>query len=105
MSSERVLTVTWIVEEVRVVVQHGYNVLKVHEFYEYEVTQNDPKNGEGGHFVQYIETFLKMKAEATGSPVWVQGPDDEDRYSQRFRESEGIEHDKNLIQKNAVKGG
>ena len=67
--------------------------------------RGDPKTGEGGHFVQYIEKFFKLNAEATGSPVWVQGPDDEDRYSQQFRESEGIEHDKNLIQKNAVKGG
>ena len=72
--------------------------------YEYEVTQYDPKTG-GGHFVQYIDKFLKLKAEARGYPGWVQGPEDEDRYVQYFRESEGFELDKNKIQENAVKRG
>jgi hypothetical protein len=65
-SSERALTATWVVEEVRVAVQRDYRVIKIHEIYEYEVTQYDPKTGEGGHFVQYINTFLKLKAEANG---------------------------------------
>jgi len=103
--SERALTATWIVVEVRVAVQHGYTVLKIHEFYEYGVTRYDPKTGEGGHFVRYIDTFLKLKAEASGYPGWVQGQEDEDRYVQFFRDSEGIEINKNMIQKNAAKRG
>jgi len=35
----------------------------------------------------------------------VRGPEDEDRYVQFFRDSEGIELDKNMIQKNAAKRG
>jgi hypothetical protein len=101
---ERALTTTWVVDEVRVAVQNGYNVLTIHEFYEYEVTQYDPKTGEGGHFVQYIDAFLKLKAKASGYPGWVQGPEEEERYFQYFRESEGIELDKTFIQKNAAKG-
>jgi len=58
---------------------HGYTVLKIHEFYEYKVTQYDPKTGEGGHFVHYIDQFLKLKLEANGYPGWVQGFDDQDR--------------------------
>jgi hypothetical protein len=73
---ERALTATWVVDEVRSAVQHGYNVSKIHEFYEYEVTQYDPKTVEGGHFVQYIDTFLKLKAEASGYPGWLQGIED-----------------------------
>jgi hypothetical protein len=65
--SERALTATWVVDEVRVAVEHGYRVLKIDEFYEYEVTQYDPKTG-GGYFVRYINTFLKLKAEASGHP-------------------------------------
>jgi hypothetical protein len=95
----------WVVDEVRVAVQHGYNVLKIHEFYDYEVTQYDPKTGGGGHFVQYIDTFLKVKAEASSYPGWVQGTEDENRYVKYIRESEGIELDKALIQKNAAKRG
>jgi hypothetical protein len=85
--SERALTATWVVDEVRVAVEHGYLVLKIHEFYEYEITQYDQKRGEGGHFVQYIDTFLKLKAEVSGYPKWVQGPKDEDKYVRCFRES------------------
>jgi len=87
------LTATWVVDEVRVAVERGYLVLKIHEFYEYEVTQYNPKPDEGGHFVQYIDTFLKLKAEASGYPGWVQSPEDEDKYAQSLRESEGFELD------------
>ena len=53
--------------------------------YEYAVTQYDAATGEGGLFVEYIETFLKLKAEVSGYPSWVLTPDDEDRYIEEFR--------------------
>jgi len=93
------------VDEVRVAAEHGYGVLKIREFYEYEITQYDPKSSEEGHFVQYIDTFLKLKTEVSGYPGWVQGPEDEEAYVWSFREIEGIELDKTLIQKNAAKRG
>ena len=65
---ERALNTTWVVDELRVAVEHGHTVLKIHEFYKYEITQYDPKTGEGGHFIRYIDTFLKLKAEARGFP-------------------------------------
>jgi len=77
--SERVMTANWIVDEVRLAVKRGYLVLKIHEFYENEVTQYQTKTGERRHFVKYIDTFLKLKAEASGYPSWVQGSEDEDR--------------------------
>jgi hypothetical protein len=40
--------------------------------------------------VDYINTFLKLKEEASGYPSWVQSPKDEERYIHSFRESEGI---------------
>ena len=55
--------------------------------------------------MQYIDTFLKLKAEASGYPGWVRELEDEDRYVQFFRNSEGIELDKNIIKKNAAKRG
>jgi hypothetical protein len=36
--AERALTTTWFVDEMRVAVRCGYHVLKIHEFYEYEVS-------------------------------------------------------------------
>ena len=43
---------------------------------EYEVTQYDVATGEGGLFVEYINKFLKLKAEASGYPNWVRTPAD-----------------------------
>jgi len=50
-------------------------------------------------------TLLKLMAGASGYPGWVQGTEDEERHVQYFRENEGIEHDKALIQKKAAKRG
>ena len=48
--------------------QKGYKLVEVHEIYEYQVTQYNPQTGDGGLFTQYINTFLKLKAEASGYP-------------------------------------
>jgi hypothetical protein len=61
-------------------VNKGYKILEIQEIFEYVVTQYDPETGEGGLFVVYINTFLKLKAEASEYPSWVRTPDDEDRY-------------------------
>jgi len=52
--------------------------------YEYQVTQYNLETGEGGLFVEYINTFLKLKAEASGYPEWVKNPEDEERYFKSF---------------------
>jgi hypothetical protein len=78
--AERCLQGTWVIDEVRLAVGKGYKFLQIQEVYEYDVTQYDPATGEGGIFVEYINTFLKLKAEASGYPSWVHTPDDEDRY-------------------------
>jgi hypothetical protein len=53
--------------------------------------------------VDYINTFLKLKAEASGYSSWVRTPDDEDRYIQLFWESEGIRLNKDSINHNTGK--
>jgi len=72
-------------------------VLEIHEVYEYAVTQYDTASGEGGLFVEYINTFLKLKAEASGFPSWVRSPSDEERYIEEFRQSEGITLNKDSL--------
>jgi len=54
-------------------------------------------------FVEYIDMFLKLKAEASGYPSWVRTPADEDRYIEEFRQNEGILLDKDAIRHNASK--
>ena len=68
--------------------------MEVHEVYEYRVTQYDPQTGNGGLCAQYIETSLKLKAEANGYPSWVQIPAKENRYINDFADSEGVQLDK-----------
>jgi hypothetical protein len=72
--AERALTGTWIMDEVRVAVQKGYRALQVYEFYETGPHITIPKWGRLS--VEYINTFFKLKAEASGYPAWVRTPDD-----------------------------
>jgi len=67
--AERAITGTWVLDELRLALTKGYKVLEIHEVYEYAVTQYDT-SAEGGLFVDYINTFLKLKAEASGYPSW-----------------------------------
>jgi hypothetical protein len=92
-------------DEIRLAVQKGYRLVKVYEVYEYQVTRYDPQTREGGLFAQYIDTFLKLKAEASGFPDWVQNADDEDRYVRDFNTSEGVALDKEAIRPNPAKRG
>jgi hypothetical protein len=65
---ERAVVGTWVLDEVRLAAQKGYQITKAHEVYGYNVTQYDPQTGEGGRFAQSIDTFLKLKTEAGGHP-------------------------------------
>ena len=75
----------------------------MHEECEYNVTQYDPQKGNEGLFTQYIDTFLKLTAEASGIPSWAQSPADEYRYFGDFVDSEGIQLDKEAIGYNPAK--
>ena len=103
--AERAISGTWVADELRLAVTKGYKILQVHEVYEYNITQYDRASDEGGLFVEYINTFLKLKAEASGYPSWVRTPADEDRYVEEFSQSEGIVLDKEAISFNAAKRG
>jgi hypothetical protein len=60
---ERAILDTLLVDEVRIALEKVYQVLQVHEMYEYQVTQYDKQTGQGRLFVQYINTFLKLLRE------------------------------------------
>jgi hypothetical protein len=86
-------------------VERGYRIIRLYEFYEYQVTRYVQASGDGGHFAGYIDTFLKLKAEASGYPGWVRNPEDQGNYVEQFRVSEGIDLDKSAIRKKAAKRG
>jgi hypothetical protein len=86
-------------------VEKGYRILEIYEVYINRVTRYDPQTGEGGLFAVYINTFLKLKAEASGYPGWVLGPEDEERYVESFWQSEGIRLDRGATVANAAGRG
>ena len=71
---DRGLCGTWVLAEIRLAIQKIYKVIDISEDYEYQVTQYDPRTCDGGVFVDYINTFLKIEAEASGYPSWVRIP-------------------------------
>jgi len=86
-------------------VQKSYEIIEIFEVYEYAVTQYDPQTGQGGLFVEYVDTFLKLKTEASGYQDWVLTPVEDDRYISYFQTSEGIRLDIEAIRPNAAKRG
>ena len=104
-SAQSSLTSTWILDEIRLGIQKGYKVLDILEVYEYEVTKYDTRTREWGLFPSYINTFIKLKAEASGFPTWVRTPEDEKRYVEAFSTREAVRLDRDAIRPNAAKRG
>lgn len=65
--------------------EKGYKILDIHEINEYPVIQYNPETGQDGLFVDYTNTFLKLKAEASGYPSCVRILDDDDRYVEMLK--------------------
>ena len=83
----------------------GYKLLEIHDVYEYQITRYNQETGECGLFLVFINTFLKLKAEAIGYSSWVRTPNNKDQYIESFRQSEGILLDKDSMKHNAAKRG
>jgi len=94
---DRALTGTWVMGERRLAVKKGYRLLEIYGVYEYQVSRR------GRPFVDYINSFLKLKSEAGGQPDWDHSTGDEDRYVESFWQSEGIRLQKEAIRYNAAK--
>ena len=98
---ERALVGTWVTDEVKKAIQMGYKIEKIYEVWHFDrVEQYDPETKMGGMFKEYIDTFLKMKQEASGWPSWCQTEKDKQRYIQDYFDKEGILLDYTRIKKN-----
>jgi hypothetical protein len=98
---ERSLTGTWVTDELKKALEKGYVVQRIYEVWHFDETeQYDPKTKTGGLFTNYVNTFLKMKQEASGWPEWCQSENDKWRYIRDYHEKEGILLDYNNIQNN-----
>ena len=88
---DRSLSGTWVSVELQKAVQLGYTLLKVYEVWQYDtVTKYDPSTGDGGLFAQYMNTFMKIKMEASGYPSHCDTDQEKDKYIERVQAHEGI---------------
>lgn len=96
---ERALVGTWIIDEVNLALKKGYEMQEVYEIWEYKVSQL----GEGslGLFGSFMNKFLKIKQEASGWPPNCISTEQQHEYMKEYFEREGIELEKEKIQKNS----
>ena len=81
---QRVLTGTWCTPELNKAIELGYQIQFIYEVWHFPQTQE-------GLFKDYVNTWLKIKQEASGWPEWV--GDDEtkrQRYIHDYHQNEGI---------------
>ena len=91
---QRVLTGSWCSPELSKATELGYEVQYIFEVWHFKETCE-------GLFRDYVNTWLKIKQEASGWPSWVE--DDETKrqqYIQEYFEHEGIQLEYDKIQKN-----
>ena len=98
---DRSFTQTYCTPEVEVAINQGYVICAVHEVLHWPETEMyDSGTQEGGLFTQYINTFLRLKQQASGYPEHIRTEEEKDAYIENYEEHEGIFLEKDLIQKN-----
>lgn len=98
--NERVIQGTYIADELRLAVSKSYTIMKIYEAWEYEIIQLDADSQNEGLFAGYIDTFLKIKTEASGYPSWCNSADTRKQYIKDYYDHEGIQLEESKIAKN-----
>ncbi|XP_061170747.1 uncharacterized protein LOC133180197 [Saccostrea echinata] len=95
-SRERSLTGTWVTTELHKALDMGYTLEKIYEVWHFPESSTDL-------FRPYIDTFLKIKQEASGFPPECQTEEQQLNYIRQVLEKEGIRMDWLSIEKNPVR--
>ncbi|XP_011859145.1 PREDICTED: uncharacterized protein LOC105556661 [Vollenhovia emeryi] len=98
--ADREFVGTWVSAELRKALEKGYLVTEVSELWQYKVTRYDRVTRQGGLFVEYINSFLQLKQEASGWPSECADDEAKERYLREYEEIEGIALDRNNIARN-----
>ena len=100
--AERALMGTWTTAELDKAVELGYRILDKYEAWHYDrVRQYDPSTRSGGVWSEFIDSWMRLKIEASGYPRDV-GDDVDARaaYIRRVYEREGVKLDPLKIERN-----
>ena len=90
---QRQLRGTWCTPEIQKALDMGYQLVRVHEVWHF-------KERESGLFAEYVNTWLKIKTEASGWPKNCTTDEKKRDYIKRFKKKEGIRLDFGKIEKN-----
>ncbi|XP_052806406.1 uncharacterized protein LOC128235642 [Mya arenaria] len=98
---ERAFVGTWVIDEAKKAISLGYRVLKLYEVWHFDnISRYDPLTKTGGLFTEYVNTFLKIKQEASGWPDWCKTETDRRAYIDLYEQKEGIRLEYHKIKKN-----
>jgi len=90
---ERTLRGTWCTPEIEKAIEVGYQLVKVHEVWHF-------KERKAGLFKDYVNTWLKIKTEASGWPKDCTTEENKQEYICKFAVRESIQLDYHKIEKN-----
>jgi hypothetical protein len=91
--NERAIQGTWCSVEVEKALEKGYHILTIHEVWHFPETSDEL-------FKEYIDTFLKIKQEASGYPEDCVTEEQKQYYVDEYFENSGIRLDPYKIEYN-----
>ena len=91
---ERSITGTWVTLEILKALEKGYTIMSIWEIYHFPDVNNK------GIFSEYVDTFFKLKEEASGPPNWCKTEEQMDEHLKNYIEKEGIILDREQIKHN-----
>ena len=92
--NERAIQGTWCHVELEKALEKGYRILQMHEVWHFSETSDKL-------FADYMDTFMKIKQEASGYLKDCTTEEQRLRYVEEYLEREGIQLDPNKIEYNA----
>ena len=99
--SDRAFTYTYCIPEIEVAINMGYLIEEIYEVLHWpDSSIHDKTRPDSGLFTNYVNTFLKLKQEASGFPPNISTEVEKDEYIRLYLENEGILLDKEMIRKN-----
>lgn len=101
VDEDRAFVHTYCSNEVEVALNVGYRILDTYEVLHWESYDTyDPVDERGGLFTDYINTFLRVKQQASGFPPEIISMEDKVRYVADYQKYEGIQLDMKDIESN-----
>ncbi|KAJ8962385.1 hypothetical protein NQ318_018369 [Aromia moschata] len=88
---QRALTGTWVIDEVNKALTLGYELMKIHEIWNYQVDQFNTVTKAGGLFTDMMNKFIKVKQQASGWPNNCSTQEQKDRYIEEFLTRENVQ--------------